>query len=157
MYHNIETWTNNNSLRTMEKMVMLMLMIDLFWMLMLYLISIPLDKTSDICVNKLFQNTKTLFKGNSKTDFFDLLNLANKESFFFYINSKCCYEVFYRYTIGQNFSFTLWKNWLNKSHIWLYDLNQVFIESMLILFLYFFTHLLLPICFANKSPLNTRA
>ena len=67
---------------------MLMLMIDLFWMLMLYLISIPLDKTSDICVNKLFQNTKTLFKGNSKTDFFDLLNLANKESFFFTLTAS---------------------------------------------------------------------
>ena len=44
--------------------------------------NIPLDKTINICVKKLFQTPKTLVKGISKNDFRDLLNLATKESFF---------------------------------------------------------------------------
>ena len=43
------------------------------------LTNIPLDKTNDICIKKLFQNPETLVKGISKNHFRDLLNLATKE------------------------------------------------------------------------------
>ena len=48
--------------------------------------NILLDETIDICVKKLFKTPDTLVKGISKNDFRDLLNLANKESFFMFNN-----------------------------------------------------------------------
>ena len=45
--------------------------------------NIQLDKTNDICVKKLFQNSETLVKVISKNDFRNLLNLATKESFYY--------------------------------------------------------------------------
>ena len=44
--------------------------------------NIPLDETTDICEKKLFKNPDTLDKGISNNDFWDLLNLTIKESFF---------------------------------------------------------------------------
>ena len=49
--------------------------------------NIPLDKTIDICVKKLFKIPNTLVKGIFKNDFRDLLILATKKSFFTF-NSK---------------------------------------------------------------------
>ena len=48
--------------------------------------NIPLDKTIDICVKKLFKTPDALVKAISKNDFRDLLNLATKESFFIFKN-----------------------------------------------------------------------
>ena len=44
--------------------------------------NIPLDKTIDICVKKVFQTLDSLVKEIPKNDFRDLLNLATKESLF---------------------------------------------------------------------------
>ena len=48
--------------------------------------NIPLDKTIDICVKKLFKIPNTLVKGIFKNDFRDLLILATKKSFFTFNN-----------------------------------------------------------------------
>ena len=48
--------------------------------------NIPVDKTIDIAVKKLFKTPDTLVKGISKNYFRDLLNLATKESFFTFNN-----------------------------------------------------------------------
>ena len=48
--------------------------------------NIPLDATIDICVKKLFKTPDALVKDISINDFRDLLNLANKESFFTFNN-----------------------------------------------------------------------
>ena len=40
--------------------------------------NIPLDKTIDICVKKLFKTPDSLIKGISRNDFCDLLNLATQ-------------------------------------------------------------------------------
>ena len=48
--------------------------------------NIPLDKTIDICVKKLFKIPNTLVKGIIKNDFRDLLILATKKSFFTFNN-----------------------------------------------------------------------
>ena len=47
--------------------------------------NIPLDETIDICLKKPFKDI-------SKRDFWDLLNLATKESFFTF-NNKFCIQV----------------------------------------------------------------
>ena len=44
--------------------------------------NIPLDKTIDICVKKLFKTPDSLIKGISRNDFCDLLNLATQELLF---------------------------------------------------------------------------
>ena len=54
--------------------------------------NIPLNKTIDVCVKKLFKTPATLVKGISKNDFRDLLTLATRESFFTF-NNKFCVEV----------------------------------------------------------------
>ena len=41
------------------------------------------NETIDVWVKKLFQNLETLVKRIFKHDFLDLLNFANKESFFY--------------------------------------------------------------------------
>ena len=41
------------------------------------------NETIDVWVKKLFQNLETLVKRILKHDFLDLLNFANKESFFY--------------------------------------------------------------------------
>ena len=48
--------------------------------------NIPLDKTIDICVKKLFKIPNTFVKGIFKNDFRDLLILATKKSFFTFNN-----------------------------------------------------------------------
>ena len=40
--------------------------------------NIPLDETIDICVKKFLKTPDTLFKGISKNDLFNLLNLPTK-------------------------------------------------------------------------------
>ena len=45
--------------------------------------SIPLDKTLDICVNQLFENTDTV-EGFTKSELKQLLCLATKESYFIF-------------------------------------------------------------------------
>ena len=101
---------------------------------------------------------ETLVKGISKNDFCDLLNLATKESFFKFKNK------FYIQVDGAAMGSPLGpilaniflsdhkKKWLNKCPI---DVNQVFIERMLLVFLYFLNHLNLPTPFANICLLNT--
>ena len=48
--------------------------------------NIPLDKTIDTCVKRLFKTLDTLFKGIPKNDFRDLLYSATNESFFTFKN-----------------------------------------------------------------------
>ena len=46
-------------------------------------INIPLDKTIDICINQLFENTDTV-EGFTKSELKQLLCLATKESYFIF-------------------------------------------------------------------------
>ena len=46
--------------------------------------SIPLDETSDICVNQLFENTDTV-EGFTKSELKQLPYLATKEYYLFYV------------------------------------------------------------------------
>lgn len=50
-------------------------------------INISLDKTIDICINKLFQNPETLVYGISKNAFRNFLGLATTKWFFAFNNN----------------------------------------------------------------------
>ena len=50
-------------------------------------INISLDKTIDICINKLFQNPETLFYGISKNAVRNFLGLATTKWFFAFNNN----------------------------------------------------------------------
>ena len=111
------------------------------------------------CHKETFKTLHTLVKGISKNNFRDLLNLATKESFFrfnnnFFIQVDGVAMGSPLGTILSNIIISHHEeNWLSKCPI---NLNQVLIESMLMIFLYILHDLNLAARFANICPLKIR-
>ena len=102
--------------------------------------NIPLDKTIDICVKKLFKTPDSLIKGISRNDFCDLLNLATQESLFTF-NIKFYIQALVSPLgpiLANIFLSHHEENWLNKCPIefkpsfyirYIYDIFGVFESS----------------------------
>ena len=90
--------------------------------------NIPLNEAIDTCMDKIFRNPEALVKKISKNDFCDLLNLAIKKSFFTF-NSMFYIQV---NSVARGFPGLIYVK---------QNFNQLFIEDMLMIFLYFLNHL----------------
>ena len=121
--------------------------------------NIPLEQTINIWVEKLFETQDTLVKRISKKDICDLLNLATKQSFVTF-NNKFHIKID-SVAMGTPPGPIM-------AHIFVshhektgcinvpLNLNQLFVEFILIIFLDFMNHLNLSTRFTNISPLNMR-